>query len=56
MAKPISSISGFTAPFIGNRVLKSSIEMRAETDLSLSAGTYGDAAPSGHTWSSLCGG
>ena len=61
VAKPVSSLSGFTSPFIGDKVLSSSIEMRAETTLSdglktaaaVSAG-YGDPAPSGTTWSSLC--
>jgi hypothetical protein len=54
-AVEVASITGFMEPFLNGRVLASHIEMRAETELDLASGSYGDTAPGGRSWSSLCG-
>lgn len=48
-AVPAKSITGFIQPFLNNVYLKSSIEMRAEKNLTLT--NVEDADPSGGNWS-----
>lgn len=54
-ATELVSLTGLLEPFVNGRILASHIEMRAETELDLAPGVYGDTAPGGRTWASLCG-